>query len=162
MKKILFLICAAALLLSGCRSSAPQNVPPIELRQNSAVRIVIPAEHANPGIEVFLKKAASVIQKGFAETLGVKVKVEVEGKNHAFKGTTIFLGNTKAIRGIGIEPLKFENFNAVIAPREITYLLYHFCCTRSISHRSLSMIRIRSSLSIRFRTWLSSKRIWSL
>ena len=117
MKKILFLLCAAALLLSGCRSSAPQNVPPIELRQNSAVRIVIPAEHANPGIEVFLKKAASVIQKGFTETLGVKVKVEVEGKNHAFKGTTIFLGNTKAIRGIGIEPLKFENFNAVIATR---------------------------------------------
>ena len=116
MKHFLLLVCAAALLLSGCRS-VPENVPPIELRSTSSVRIVIPAEHANPGIDRFLKDAAAVIQQGLAETLGIKAKVEIEGKSGAFKGTTIFLGNTRAIRGIGIEPLKFENFNAVIATR---------------------------------------------
>ena len=116
MKHFLLLVCAAALLLSGCRS-VPENVPPIELRSTSSVRIVIPAEHANPGIDKFLKDAAAVIQQGLAETLGIKAKVEIEGKSGAFKGTTIFLGNTRAIRGIGIEPLKFENFNAVIATR---------------------------------------------
>ena len=116
MKHFLLLVCTAALLLSGCRS-VPENVPPIELRSTSSVRIVIPAEHANPGIDKFLKDAAAVIQQGLAETLGIKAKVEIEGKSGAFKGTTIFLGNTRAIRGIGIEPLKFENFNAVIATR---------------------------------------------
>ena len=90
MKHFLLLVCTAALLLSGCRS-VPENVPPIELRSTSSVRIVIPAEHANPGIDKFLKDAAAVIQQGLAETLGIKAKVEIEGKSGAFKGSTIFL-----------------------------------------------------------------------
>ena len=116
MKKSLLMLCGAALLLAGCQS-APENIPAIELTSASAVRIVIPAEHANPGIDKFLKDGAAVIQKGLSETLGITANVEVEGKSHNFKGTSIFLGNTKAIRGIGIEPQNFENFNAVIATR---------------------------------------------
>ena len=116
MKKIALLLLGAALFLAGCQS-APESLPPIELKSTSAVRIVIPAEHANPGIDKFLKDGAALIQKGLAETLGIRAALEIEGQKHNFKGTTIFLGNTKAIRGIGIEPLKFENFNAVIATR---------------------------------------------
>jgi len=114
MKKLLLLLCGAALLLAGCQT-APKSVPPLVLKKSSAVRIVYPATHANPGIEVFLRKAAATIQRGLAETIGVKAAIEVEGKNTKFKGTTIYLGNTKAIQALGIKPLEFENFNAVIA-----------------------------------------------
>ena len=116
MKKIVLMFCAAAALLTGCQSGpAPKNVPPLVLKKGDAVRIVYSARQANPGIEVFLNKAALIIQRGLAETIGVKASIETEGQNPAFKGTTIYLGDTKAIRSIGIEPLKFENFNAVVA-----------------------------------------------
>ena len=77
MKKMFLLLWGAALLLAGCQS-APENVPAIELTSESAVRIVIPAEHANPGIDKFLKDGAAVIQKGLSETLGITANVEVK------------------------------------------------------------------------------------
>ena len=118
MKKLLFTLAGALLLLTGCQS-APDTTgaPPIELKKGSAVRIVIPAEHANPGIESFLRQCAGVIKRGLKETLDIDAPIEVEGKRFGFKGSTIFLGNTEAIRGIGFEPFKFENFDAVVATR---------------------------------------------
>lgn len=115
-KNLLLLLCGASLLLAGCLS-APRSVPPVVLTKSSSVRIVYASKQANPGIERFLNDAALMIQRGLAETIGVKAAIEKEGANPKFKGYTIYLGNTKAIRGIGIEPLKFENFNAVIATR---------------------------------------------
>ena len=113
MKKLLFLFCGV-LLLAGCRS-VPENLPPIELKSTSSVRIVIPAEHANPGIDVFLRQCADVIRRGLKETLNIDAPVEIEGKRRAFAGHTIFLGRTKAIRNIGLDPAKFEERGAVVA-----------------------------------------------
>ncbi|MBR4673025.1 MAG: DUF4838 domain-containing protein [Victivallales bacterium] len=128
MKKHLLTLCSILLLMTACKS-VPEtknlqtgklqtgSLPFIELTKSSAVRIVIPAEHANPGIETFLQQCANVIRRGLKETLGIDAPVEVEGKRNAFEGHTFFLGNTQAIRSIGFEPATFENFDAVIATR---------------------------------------------
>ena len=73
MKKLLFVFCGV-LLLAGCRS-VPEKASPIELKSTSSVRIVIPAEHANPGIETFLRQCAGVIRRGLKETLTIDAPV---------------------------------------------------------------------------------------
>ena len=97
-------------MLAGCRS-VPRDVPPIELKKGSTVRIVLPAEE-----NAQLQKAAVLIQKRL-ERSGVKTVVEAEGRRYAFKGTTVFLGNTRAFRGIGFDPGEMKSFHAVIATR---------------------------------------------
>ncbi|MBQ7696920.1 MAG: DUF4838 domain-containing protein [Lentisphaeria bacterium] len=115
MKKLLFVFCGV-LLLAGCRS-VPEKASPIELKSTSSVRIVIPAEHANPGIETFLRQCAGVIRRGLKETLNIDAPVEIEGKRQNFAGHTIFLGRTKAILNIGLDPVGFEERGAVVASR---------------------------------------------
>ena len=106
MRKLFIFAAAALCTLAGCRS-VPRDVPPIELKPGSAVRIAVPAKQD-------LTEAAALIRKGFAETIGIDAVIEPEGKRHGFKGTTIFLGSTKALSGIGFEPQKIKNFHAVI------------------------------------------------
>ncbi|MBE6370535.1 MAG: DUF4838 domain-containing protein [Lentisphaerae bacterium] len=115
MKKLLFLL-GCALLLAGCRN-VPETASPIELKKDSSVRIVIPAEHATRGIEGFLRQCAGIVRRGLKETVGINASIEVEGRKSGFSGTTIYLGNTQAIRRIGIFPAEFQNFDAVIATR---------------------------------------------
>ncbi len=115
MKKLLFIFCGG-LLLAGCRS-VPEKAAPIELKSTSSVRIVIPAGHANPGIETFLRQCAGVIRQGLKETLSIDAPVEIEGQRREFDGHTIFLGRTKAIRDIGLDPAGFGERGAVVASR---------------------------------------------
>lgn len=128
MKKLLFLFCGL-LLLAGFRSRA-ENVSPIELNGTSSVRIVIPAEHANPGIETFLRQCAGVIRRGLKETLNIDAPVEIEGKERPFEGHTIFLGRTEAIRKIGLDPAGFEERGAVVASREGNIFIAGLDCQR--------------------------------
>lgn len=105
----MFFFAAALCVLAGCRS-VPRDVPPVELKPGSTVRIVVPAKQPLP-------EAAALIRKGLEGTIGVNAVVESEGQRHGFngfKGTTFFLGDTKAIRGIGFEPRKIDKFHAVI------------------------------------------------
>ena len=128
MKKLLCLFCGL-LLLAGYRIGA-ESISPIELNSSCSVRIVIPSEHANQGIEPFLRQCADLIRRGLAETLNVDATVEVEGKERSFEGHTIFLGRTEAIRKIGLDPVGFEERGAVVASREGNIFIAGLDCQR--------------------------------
>ena len=92
MKKQFFTFLGILLLLaSSCRNvqtsgsiSEDGRPPSIQLTHASAVRIVIPAEHANPGMEVFLQQCADIIKRGLGDVIMNAVEIaalyEKQGK----------------------------------------------------------------------------------
>lgn len=113
------LIALSTILLTGCLCTSKKSQPataPCIISQNTQYQIVMPDNYSNKGVETHLTNAVKVLQKSFAETLGMKVEIVKEKDKTAAKA--IFIGNTEAIKAIGINPAAFENYNCVIAERD--------------------------------------------
>lgn len=110
-RKVLVVLSCVIMLLCGLRA-----VGACEIGADSQYEIVVPDSYSNAGVEPLLRMVATELATAFRETLGMKPTIVHE--KDAKAPHRIYLGDTAAIRAIGIKPADFQNYDCVIAERK--------------------------------------------
>jgi len=104
----LLVLCAA-----GCRCAEKQTAPELTIDRNSRYQIVCPDSYPNPGTTQLVKQVAEKLRTAFKETVGADFAVVRESKRDP-RMKAVFVGRTKALLALGIEPRDFRDFNYLI------------------------------------------------
>ena len=83
----------------------------------SDFRIILPAAHPNPGIDLYLRQAADRLRSAVKEASGADLPIMKEDSGEA-KSPAIYIGNTEAARKAGFNPAAFQDFSYLIAVRD--------------------------------------------
>ena len=95
-----------------------QQAETITISKETGCTIVIPEPFSEDNnVQKSMEGFVGALVTAFERTLGFKPAVIKENAYAEDGKPAIFLGNSKAIQAIGIQPSTFENFNCVIATR---------------------------------------------
>ncbi|MBR2372649.1 MAG: hypothetical protein IKA87_00295 [Lentisphaeria bacterium] len=96
MKKIFLLFVPALLLLAGCHTP-PESLPPITLRPDSRLQIVLPEKN-----EKALTASALLLQRKLAEYPGIKTVIAAERNIKRSGYRSLFIGPAEALAAVGV------------------------------------------------------------
>ena len=115
MRKLLF-AAAACLMVCGCTvgKSPVRAEAKLVITAKSKYQIVLPDLPPKTPILNHLNSGAKMLQNAFKEGMGLNLPVVAESK--AAKGVkSIYIGDTKAARALGIDPAKHSSFGFTLA-----------------------------------------------